>query len=167
MRPRCWTDDWLFLGHQGAFRRLWSAQPEVAGVGSFCAIALELWACLERKNLASSFKVILPEGAIAPQPFTPETAPIRLEATGRLIPNWRMDGKKVIGKVQPSPVKSEQPDEKITLIPTGRGAVAADDVSGHWFRAGRAPMVGGKGYREVSGPTVLGDSASLTRTTVG
>jgi len=74
---------------------------------------------LNEENLASSFKVILPEGAIAPQPFTPETAPVRLEATGRLIPNWRMDGNKVIGKLQPSPVKSEQPDENITLIPMG------------------------------------------------
>jgi hypothetical protein len=74
---------------------------------------------LNEQDPASSCKVISMEGALAPQPFTPATAPIRLEATARRIPHWRMDGNNVIDKLQPSPVKSEQPDEKITLIPMG------------------------------------------------
>ncbi len=71
------------------------------------------------QNPASSFKLIQTDGPIAAQPFTPETTPIKLEATGRRIPNWQADGNNVIGKLQPSPVKSDQPDEKITLIPMG------------------------------------------------
>ena len=67
----------------------------------------------------SSFKLIQTDGPLAPQPFTPETTPIKLEATGRRIPNWRADGNNVVGKLQPSPVKSDQPDERITLIPMG------------------------------------------------
>jgi hypothetical protein len=74
---------------------------------------------LDKQNAASSFKVILPEGPIAPQPFTPETAPLHLEAMGRRIPQWLMDSNYVIDKLQPSPVKSDQPEEKITLIPMG------------------------------------------------
>ena len=74
---------------------------------------------LDSQNPTASFKLIQTDGPLAAQPFTPETAPIKLEATGRLIPNWQPDANNVIGKLQPSPVKSDQPDEKITLIPMG------------------------------------------------
>jgi hypothetical protein len=74
---------------------------------------------LNEKDPASSFKLIQSDRPLAAQPFTPETAPIKLEATGRRIPNWQADAKNVVGKLQPSPVKSDQPDEKITLIPMG------------------------------------------------
>jgi len=74
---------------------------------------------LEGQNAASSLKLIQTDGPLAAQPFTPETAPIRLAAMGRRIPNWQLDGNNVIGKLQRSPVKSDQPDEKITLIPMG------------------------------------------------
>jgi hypothetical protein len=68
---------------------------------------------------AFSFKLVQTGGPLAAQPFTPETTPIKLEAMGRRIPNWQADANHVIGKLQPSPVKSDQPDEKITLIPMG------------------------------------------------
>jgi hypothetical protein len=68
---------------------------------------------------ADSFKVIEPDGSVATQPFTPETAPIKLEAVGRRIPGWTADGNNVVGKLQASPVKSDQPEEKLTLIPMG------------------------------------------------
>ncbi|HEX3720349.1 MAG TPA: beta-L-arabinofuranosidase domain-containing protein [Verrucomicrobiae bacterium] len=74
---------------------------------------------LNKQNPASSFKLIRAEGPLATQPFTPETAPIKLEATGRRIPNWKADSKHVVGRLQPSPVKSDQPNEKIILIPMG------------------------------------------------
>jgi len=74
---------------------------------------------LDEKNPVSSFKLTLPDAPLAAQPFTPETAPIKIEATGRRIPNWQSDGNNVVGKLQPSPVKSDEADEKITLIPMG------------------------------------------------
>ncbi len=74
---------------------------------------------LSPPNPASSFKVIESSGPVAAQPFTPGTAPIKLEATGRRIPSWVADANNVIGKLPPSPVTSDQPDEKITLIPMG------------------------------------------------
>jgi hypothetical protein len=74
---------------------------------------------LDAQNPTASFKLIQTGGPLAAQPFTPETAPIKLEATGRRIPNWQADANNVIGPLQPSPVQSDQPDEKITLIPMG------------------------------------------------
>jgi hypothetical protein len=74
---------------------------------------------LDEQNPASSFKLMQTAGPLAAQPFTPETAPIKLVATGRRIPNWQADANHVVGKLQPSPVKSDQPDEQITLIPMG------------------------------------------------
>jgi hypothetical protein len=98
---------------------------------------------LDEQNPASSFKVISSDGPLAAQPFTPETAPIKLEATGRRIPNWQADGNNVIGKLQPSPVKSDQPDEKITLIPMGAARL----------RLSMFPVIGsGPGAREWAAP---------------
>jgi len=74
---------------------------------------------LNEQNPAASFKLIQSNGPLAAQPFTPETTPIKLEATGRRIPNWTLDRNNVIGKLESSPVKSDQPDEKVTLIPMG------------------------------------------------
>ncbi|HEX4122388.1 MAG TPA: beta-L-arabinofuranosidase domain-containing protein [Verrucomicrobiae bacterium] len=74
---------------------------------------------LDEANPASSFKVIQSDGPLAAQPFTPETAPIKIEATGRRIPNWHADSNHVIGKLQRSPIISDQPTEKIVLIPMG------------------------------------------------
>jgi hypothetical protein len=61
---------------------------------------------LNEKQPAKAFKVVRKKGPIASQPFTPENAPIELEAKARKI-------------LQPSPVASDEPVETITLIPMG------------------------------------------------
>ncbi len=71
------------------------------------------------ENPVSSFKLVQSEGALPAQPFTPETAPIKLEVTAKRIPGWQADVNNVVGKLQPSPVVSDQPEEKVTLIPMG------------------------------------------------
>src|SRR5713226_1566376 len=38
-----------------------------------------------------SFRVVKKEGPLAANPFTPDTAPIQIEARGRKIPDWTMD----------------------------------------------------------------------------
>ena len=35
------------------------------------------------------------------------------------IPAWKQDSLGLVGKLQPSPVKSDQPAETVTLIPMG------------------------------------------------
>jgi hypothetical protein len=58
-------------------------------------------------------------GPLPAQPFTPATAPIELRAEAKRIPAWAQDSQGLVGKLQPSPVKSDQPTETVTLIPMG------------------------------------------------
>lgn len=74
---------------------------------------------LAAKNPAKSFKVTKKTLPLAEQPFTPETAPIELRVKGRRIPAWKADAQGLVGKLQPSPVKSQEPIETVTLIPMG------------------------------------------------
>ena len=52
-------------------------------------------------------------------PFTVDAVPIVLRATGRRIPGWQIDEYGLAGELQDSPVKSDEPDESIELIPMG------------------------------------------------
>jgi len=53
------------------------------------------------------------------QPFEAQAAPIEIKAKAKRIPNWQPDHLGLIGTVQPSPIKSDQPAETVTLIPMG------------------------------------------------
>src|SRR2546423_457321 len=66
-------------------------------------------------------------------PFTPESAPIKLTAKARRIPNWKPDQTGMVGKLQDSPIKSDEPPETITLIPMGaaRLRISSFPVIGH------------------------------------
>ncbi|MCX6923782.1 MAG: glycoside hydrolase family 127 protein [Verrucomicrobia bacterium] len=75
---------------------------------------------LDEKQPAASFKVVTSGGGALPaQPFTPATAPIQLQVPAKRIPAWKLDSLGLVGKLQPSPVKSDQPTETVTLIPMG------------------------------------------------
>ena len=70
------------------------------------------------RELPSVESLLKPE-PLSEQPFTPETAPIRILVTARRIPAWRTDAKGLVGKLQNSPVRSDEPLERIALIPMG------------------------------------------------
>jgi len=53
------------------------------------------------------------------QPFLATAAPVTITAQGRRIPNWALDERGLIAEVQPSPVRTDQPEETIALIPMG------------------------------------------------
>ena len=74
---------------------------------------------LEAPDPAKSFEVVTRPGPVPAQPFTPETAPIELRARAKKLPAWKQDSLGLVGKLQPSPVKSGQPLETVTLIPMG------------------------------------------------
>ena len=75
---------------------------------------------LDEKKPAKSFKVVKRDGGLLPaQPFTPATAPIELRVKAKRLPAWKQDALGLVGKLQPSPVKSAQPAETVTLIPMG------------------------------------------------
>ncbi|HON08198.1 MAG TPA: glycoside hydrolase family 127 protein, partial [Verrucomicrobiota bacterium] len=74
---------------------------------------------LNSKNPEKSFVVVKKPGPLPSQPFTPDTTPIEIRATGRKIPEWQMDNLGIVGLLQMSPAYTEQPVETITLIPMG------------------------------------------------
>jgi len=74
---------------------------------------------VDSKNSAASFKVVRSRGPLPEQPFTLDNAPIYLEAQGKRIPQWKQEANGLIGLLQASPVRSDQPTEKITLVPMG------------------------------------------------
>lgn len=52
-------------------------------------------------------------------PFTLEDVPLRIEATGRRIPEWTFDATGLCAELQESPVLSKEPNERIELVPMG------------------------------------------------
>jgi hypothetical protein len=74
---------------------------------------------LDPKEPAKTLHVIRNRGRLPSQPFTLQTAPIQIRAEAKKIPAWKLDHQGLIGKLQPSPVKSDQPIERVTLIPMG------------------------------------------------
>ena len=74
---------------------------------------------LDTKNPAKSFHVTRKSGPLPAQPFTPDTTPIELRVKAKRIPSWKQDSLGLVGKLQTSPVKSDQPTETVTLIPMG------------------------------------------------
>jgi len=74
---------------------------------------------IDRSKLAAALKVIQKAWPTNDQPFTHEGTPLELQTTARKLPNWKEDHLGLVDKIQPSPVKSTEPVETITLIPMG------------------------------------------------
>ena len=74
---------------------------------------------LDEKAPAKSFEMLRSTAPLPPQPFTPGSVPIELRAKARKIPHWTLNGRGLIGTLQPSPARSDEPLETVTLIPMG------------------------------------------------
>ena len=74
---------------------------------------------LDAKNPAGSLQLVRKDGPVPEQPFTPDAAPIQVQAKARKIPGWKLDRTGLAGKLRPSPARSDQPVETVTLIPMG------------------------------------------------
>ncbi|MCX7048886.1 MAG: glycoside hydrolase family 127 protein [Candidatus Sumerlaeota bacterium] len=74
---------------------------------------------LDEKDAAKSFEIARKPGPLAAQPFTPEAAPIEIKAKAKKIPGWQQDRLGLVGLLKPSPIKSDEPEETVTLIPMG------------------------------------------------
>ncbi len=74
---------------------------------------------LNETDPAGSFEVAYKPWPPSGQPFVADAAPIELRAKGRKIPAWQEDPLGLVGALQLSPTKSEQPEEAVTLIPMG------------------------------------------------
>ena len=74
---------------------------------------------LDRRNPARSFEVVRKTWPDDDQPFEANAAPIELRAKAKRIPAWKKDHLGLVGKLQQSPAKSDEPVETVTLIPMG------------------------------------------------
>jgi len=74
---------------------------------------------LDEKDPAASFEVAVKKGPVPPQPFQWDAAPIELRAKARRIPGWKQDRLGLVGLLRESPVKSDEPEETVALIPMG------------------------------------------------
>ncbi len=72
---------------------------------------------INHKDPSLSFKVVKKK-RVADQPFTIENAHIEIHTKGKRIPNWKVFNN-TVGKLHKSPIKSDQPEEDIILIPMG------------------------------------------------
>jgi DUF1680 family protein len=68
---------------------------------------------------ADSFELMQSKDALAENPFTQESAPMRVKAKARRIPQWTTDENNLLHTLEPSPVGSSKPLEGIELIPMG------------------------------------------------
>ncbi len=74
---------------------------------------------LDGADPAAGFQVTRKAGDVPPQPFTPEAVPLTMTARAKKIPNWQQDRLGMVGLLQPSPVRSDEPTETVRLIPMG------------------------------------------------
>jgi len=74
---------------------------------------------LDEKEPVNSFELLRSTAPLAAQPFTPGTVPIELRVKARRIPHWTLNGRGLIGALQQSPARSDEPLETVTLIPMG------------------------------------------------
>jgi DUF1680 family protein len=74
---------------------------------------------LNENDPASSFQVVQKQWPADNQPFKANAAPIELLAKAKKIPAWQKDQLGLVGKLQQSPAKSDEPTEDVTLIPMG------------------------------------------------
>jgi hypothetical protein len=103
---------------------------------------------LDEQDPAKSFEVVTKPGPMPANPFTTESAPIELHARAKKIAAWKQDSLGLAGKLQPSPVKSDEPLETVTLIPMGAARlrisafpVIGEGAGAHEWTAPKAPPV--------------------------
>jgi DUF1680 family protein len=73
----------------------------------------------DEKDPASSFEVVCKDWPDDSQPFEADAAPIEMRAKAKKISGWQKDNLGLVGKLEQSPVKSDEPTETVTLIPMG------------------------------------------------
>jgi hypothetical protein len=74
---------------------------------------------LDGANPAAGIEVVKKEFPASGQPFTLADAPVELKVRAKRIPNWTENYFGVVDRLQPSPVRSDQPVETVTMVPMG------------------------------------------------
>ncbi|CAG7613728.1 beta-L-arabinofuranosidase domain-containing protein [Paenibacillus allorhizosphaerae] len=72
---------------------------------------------LDRNNIEESVTVNEKE-RMEEQPWTVEGAPVEIKVKAKRIPNWTLQDE-TVDELQNSPIRSEEPEEEISMIPLG------------------------------------------------
>jgi hypothetical protein len=74
---------------------------------------------LDKEDPTRSLELVRKPGPVPAQPFTPTAVSLEIRARAKKIPGWKLDRTGLVGKLRPSPVRSDEPPETVTLIPMG------------------------------------------------
>lgn len=74
---------------------------------------------LDAKAPGDSFQVVHRDWPADDQPFKWDASPIELTVAAKRIDAWQLDSKGLVGPLQASPAKSDDPVEKVELVPMG------------------------------------------------
>lgn len=74
---------------------------------------------LDPARIARSVEVRTRSGPVPANPFTRGTVPVELTAPARRLPGWTTDEDDMVRHLQPSPARSVEPVERVTLVPMG------------------------------------------------
>jgi hypothetical protein len=74
---------------------------------------------VDEQKPADSFKIVQSSAKLADQPFTPETAPIKIIAKGKVLPDWKTDKNELLEPLPKSPATGDGLVRGFTLIPMG------------------------------------------------
>ncbi|GAI80451.1 unnamed protein product, partial [marine sediment metagenome] len=74
---------------------------------------------LEEENPAAQFEFVQRSWPENNQPFVADAAPVEIMAKARKIQAWQQDSLGLVGKLQQSPVRTDEPIETVTMIPMG------------------------------------------------
>ncbi len=136
------AENWEKYGNRNAQWPEWQVKP---------ASPWNYGLLLDPKNPARGIRVKkVKQQQLPSQPWTAQAVPIALRAKGQKIPSWTLDRLNMVPKLQPSPVRSDEPVEDLTLIPMGAARL----------RISLFPVIGtGKEAHEWSNrPSMLGAS---------
>ncbi len=119
------------------------------------------------KPLDAQFEVTQKPGPLAAQPFTPEAVPITIKAKARKIDAWAQDRHGLLMPLQPSPAKTSEPVELVSLIPMGAARLritafptVSDAPDAHPWEAPARPQVGIRATASHLNPSDTTDALS-------
>jgi hypothetical protein len=74
---------------------------------------------LRREEPAETFELVMRPWPADDRPFAQAGTPVGLRCQARRIPEWKADKLGLVGLLQQSPARTEEPPETVTLIPMG------------------------------------------------
>ncbi|MBN1542838.1 glycoside hydrolase family 127 protein [candidate division KSB1 bacterium] len=99
--------------------RRYGDSEEWPGYEVFPASAWNYGLIVDPANPNASLTLARKADELADQPFALANAPLTVTASAKKIPGWQQEENGMVGALQKSPVRSDQPIETVELVPAG------------------------------------------------